>query len=223
MAVPTLPLVHRVRRPRREDGPPLLVLMHGYGSNEDDLFALAPYLDERLLVVCPRAPIVLMPGSYAWFEIGFYQDARGRTQIAVDERQARMSHEVVAEFIAAAVRAYGADPARVIVGGFSQGASMAAMTALVRPDLVAGALVLSGIVPSQIMEDAPPAEQLAGKAFFVGHGMHDQVVQIEHGRATRELLQALPVELTYHEYPGMGHEINAECLRDVTAWLRERL
>jgi phospholipase/carboxylesterase len=199
------------------------VLLHGYGSNEQDLFALAPYLDERLLVVSPRAPLMLMPGSYAWFEIGFYQDERGGTQIAVDERQARLSHGAVADFVAAAVREYDADPARVVVGGFSQGASMAAMTALLRPELVAGAVVLSGIVPSQIMDEAPPAEALAGKTFFVGHGTLDQVVQLEHGRATHELLEGLPVALTYREYPGMGHEINAECLRDVTAWLRERL
>jgi phospholipase/carboxylesterase len=197
--------------------------MHGYGSNEDDLLALAPYLDERLLVVCPRAPLMLMPGSYAWFEISFYQDARGRTQIASDERQARLSHAVVAEFVAAAVRAYAADPARVFVGGFSQGASMAAMTALLHPELVAGAVILSGIVPSQIMEGAPPAEQLTDKTFFVGHGTHDQVVLPEHGRATRDLLQTLPVKLTYREYPGMAHEINAACLRDVTEWVRKRL
>ena len=224
MTHPDLPLVHLARRPRQGDGPPpLLVLLHGYGSNEHDLFALAPYLDERLLVVSARAPLMLMPGSFGWFEIGFYQDDAGLTQIAVDPRQARLSYGVVAEFVAQAAQAYGADPARVIVGGFSQGASMAAMVALLRPELVAGAAVLSGIVPSEIMAAAPPAERLAGKHFLVTHGARDQVVPVAHGRATRELLQGLPVQLTYREYPDMGHEINNDCLRELVGWLRERL
>ncbi|MEN9934267.1 MAG: hypothetical protein RLZZ387_846 [Chloroflexota bacterium] len=224
MTNPNLPLTHLVSRPRASDGPPpLLVLLHGYGSNEHDLFALAPYLDERLLVVTPRAPMMLMPGSYGWFEIAFYQGEDGRTQIAVDPRQARMSLKVAAEFVAEAARAYGADPTRVIVGGFSQGASMAAMAVLTRPELALGAAVLSGIVPSEILDDAAPEEDLAGKAFLVTHGTADAVVDVEHGRATRALLETLPVELTYREYRGMAHEINAESLRDLQGWVKDRL
>lgn len=215
-----LSLAHLARRPRATPGddPPLLVLFHGYGSNEEDLFALAPYLDERLLVISARAPLMLMPGSYAWFEIAFTAEG-----IAVDPYQARLSGKTAAEFVEEAVRAYGADPKRVLVGGFSQGGSMAAIVALTRPDLVAGAVVLSGIVPSELTDAAPQPELLAGKPFFVGHGTADTVVPVAHGRASRELLEGLGAALTYREYPGMAHEINAACLADVQAWLRERL
>ena len=224
MTTADLPLAHLVQRPRVPAGaPPMLVLLHGYGSNEYDLHSLAPYLDERLLVVSARAPLMLMPGSYAWFEIGFYQDEDGQTQIAVDPRQAALSGATVAEFVAAAASAYGADPARVMVGGFSQGASMAAVAALTRPDLASAVAVLSGIVPSDLLDAIPQPEKLAGKPFLVAHGTDDAVVPVAHGRASRELLAGLGVDLTYHEYPGMAHEINLDCLKDLIGWVRARI
>lgn len=224
MSTPDLPLQYVAHPPRRGgERPPLLVLLHGYGSNEDDLIGLAPYLDDRLLVVSARAPLMLMPGSYAWFEIGMVAGDDGRTQIVSDARQARLSLRTAAEFVAAAAQAFDADPARVLVGGFSQGASMAAMVALLHPELVSGAAVLSGIVPSEVLDEAPPAERLAGRRFLVSHGTADQVVVIDHGRATRALLEGMPVDMTYREYPGMGHEINAESLRDLQAWVRGAL
>jgi phospholipase/carboxylesterase len=201
----------------------MLVLLHGYGSNEHDLHSLAPYLDERLLVVSARAPMMLMPGSYAWFEIGFYMDAEGETRIAVDPRQAALSAAVVAEFVEQAAHTYGADPARVLLGGFSQGGSMAAIVALTRPELASAVAVLSGIVPTDLLDAAPQPERLAGKPFLVTHGTEDAVVPVAHGRASRELLSALAVDLTYREYRGMAHEINLECLQDLVNWVRGRI
>ncbi len=68
----TLSLVHLVRQPKNEAGtPPLLLLLHGIGSNEHDLYGLAPFLDERFLIISVRAPNTLGPGSYAWFEADF--------------------------------------------------------------------------------------------------------------------------------------------------------
>ena len=67
-----LSLVHLVREPLvKEEHPPLLLLLHGVGSNEEDLYGLVPYLDKRFLIVSARAPITLEPGSYAWFELTF--------------------------------------------------------------------------------------------------------------------------------------------------------
>jgi phospholipase/carboxylesterase len=218
-STPELPLAHRVRRPRAAGGaPPLLVLLHGYGSNEEDLIGLAPYLDERLLMVSARAPLMLMPGSYAWFEIAFTPQG-----IAVDPYQAALSARAAAEFVERARDSYGADPARVLVGGFSQGASMAALVAMTRPELVAGAALVSGIVPSEVLESVPQPELLAGKPFLVAHGTADAVVPVAHGRASRELLGGLRVDLTYREYPGMAHEINAACLGDLQSWVRGRI
>jgi phospholipase/carboxylesterase len=107
----------------------------------------------------------------------------------------------------------------VIVAGFSQGGTMAALTALTRPDLVAGAAVLSGIVPSSIIDELPDRAALTSKPFLVIHGTRDQVVSVAHGRASRDFLNQLGAALTYREYP-MAHEINLDALLDLTEWLR---
>ncbi len=214
----TLSLVHLVHQPiLEEDAPPLLLLLHGVGSNEHDLFALAPFLDERFLIISARAPNTLEPGSYAWFDVDFTPQGP-----IIDPEQAEASRKALIAFLDEAVTAYGADPKQVYLMGFSQGAIMSASVALTRPELVAGVVLMSGRILPEIQPLMAPSEQLAGLPFLVVHGTADTVLPIHHGRASRQLLSSLPVELTYYEYP-MGHEISQESLADVTAWLSSQL
>jgi phospholipase/carboxylesterase len=218
MEAKSLSLLHLVRQPTRGAGaPPLLILLHGIGSNEEDLMGLEPYLDERFLIVSARAPFSYGSGGYAWFEIQWMPD-----RIAIDRAQAQQSRELLVRFIGEAVAAYGADPARVYLMGFSQGAMMSGWVALTQPELVAGATLMSGRVPEELRDQIASPEQLAGKLFLVVHGTRDEVLPIHNGRASRDLLQRLPVELTYREYP-MGHEVSAQSLTDVVTWLSARL
>ena len=219
MEAKSLPLTHLVRPPAHDaDAPPLLILLHGIGSNEEDLMGLEPYLDERFLILSARAPHPYGPwGGYAWFEIQWLPD-----RIVIDRAQAEQSRDLLVRFIGEAVGAFNADPARVYLMGFSQGALMSRWVALTRPELVAGAVLMSGRVPAELRDQIADPEQLAGKPFLVVHGTRDEVLPVQNGRASRDLLQRLPVELTYREYP-MGHEINAQSLTDVVAWLSARL
>ncbi|HET9221245.1 MAG TPA: PHB depolymerase family esterase, partial [Roseiflexaceae bacterium] len=144
----SLSLTHLVRRSTREAGaPPLLILLHGIGSNEEDLIGLEPYLDERFLIVSARAPFSYGWGGYAWFEIQWMPD-----RIAIDRAQAEQSRDLLVRFIGETVAAYGADPARVYLMGFSQGAMMSGWVALTRPDLVAGTALMSGRVPEELRD-----------------------------------------------------------------------
>jgi phospholipase/carboxylesterase len=214
----SLSLVHLVRRPTPVAGaPPLLILLHGIGSNEEDLIGLEPYLDERFLIVSVRAPHPYGWSGYAWFEIEWLPDG-----IAIDRVQAEQSRDLIVRFIGEAAAAYGADPARVYMMGFSQGAMISGWVALTRPELVAGAVLMSGRVPEELRAQIADPEKLAGKPFLVVHGTMDPVLPVQNGRASRDLLQRLPVELTYREYP-MGHEVSAQSLADVVAWLSARL
>ena len=215
-----LSLTHLVREPGRKESatshqPPLLLLLHGIGSNEDDLFSLAPYLDGRFLIASARAPIVMGPGSFGWFNIEF--TPRG---IVADVQQAERSHALLLKFIDELIETYDADPACFFLMGFSQGAMMSLSVALSEPDKVAGLAALSGRFPSQVQTSAPDA--LQGMPVFVSHGIYDPVLPIDSGREAREKLEALGVALTYREYP-MGHEVSMESLRDVTAWLTSTL
>jgi phospholipase/carboxylesterase len=218
MSESTFPLAHLVREPAHADGPaPLLILLHGYGSNEQDLMGLTSYLDPRFVVVSVRAPYRLMQFGFAWFELDVTP-----TNIGYDPAHVEMSRELIVRFIDEAVRAYNADPARVYLLGFSQGAMMGARVTLTQPELVAGAVLMSGSVVPEMAPDAEATQALAGKPFLVVHGTFDDVLPIAHGRTSREVLSQLPVSLTYKEYP-MGHEVSLDSLQLVAGWLRERL
>lgn len=214
----TLPLVYLVRQPAVEAGtPPLLLLLHGIGSNEQDLYGLAPFLDKRFLIISVRAPNTLGPGSYAWFEVDFAPQGS-----VIKPEQAEASRKTLITFLQEAIKAYNADPKQVYLMGFSQGAIMSASVALTRPELVAGAVLMSGRILPEIQPLIAASDELSSLPFLVVHGTADMVLPITNGHATRELLSSLPVDLTYHEYP-MGHEVNQESLSDVATWLTEQL
>ena len=213
-------LAHLIREPARistSSLPPLLLLLHGIGSNEEDLFSLASYLDERFLIVSARAPVVLGPASYGWFNIEF--TPQGMT---ADVEQAKRSLEQLQLFIDELVESYGADSRCVYLMGFSQGAMMSLAVSLTCPAKVAGAVIMSGRFPAQLAEHEPNLQALKGKPFFVTHGIYDPTLPIEQGRAVKKNLEALSVKLAYREYP-MGHEVSLESLRDVSAWLSRAL
>jgi phospholipase/carboxylesterase len=215
----SLALKHLVREAAGEgqSPPPLLLLLHGVGSNEEDLFALAPYLDKRFLVVSARAPVALDYGGFGWFRIDF--TPRG---MVADVEQAKRSLGMLPGFVDSLVDTYGADARRVYLAGFSQGAMMSLALLLTRPEKVAGAAAMSGRLPSGVLEREPDRESLKGKPVIITHGLYDPVLPVENGRAARDYLSGLPVELTYREYP-MQHEVSVESLRDVAGWLTKTL
>jgi phospholipase/carboxylesterase len=192
-------------------------MLHGVGSNERDLFSLAPHLDGRFLIISARAPNVQGPGSYAWFRVQFTPQGP-----VIDPDQEEASRQKLISFIGEATASYGVDPAQVYLMGFSQGAIMSASLALTRPDLVAGAVLMSGRILPEIFPLVTTAERLTGLPLLVVHGTDDAVLPIHHGRASRELLEKLPVRLEYREYD-IGHAVSSASLQDVTQWLSERL
>jgi phospholipase/carboxylesterase len=214
-----LSLTYLLREPtaRSAGAPPLLLLLHGVGSNEADLFSLAPYLDGRFLVASARAPVVMGYGAYGWFNIEFTPAG-----LVADLAQARESLRQLAVFVDELIDAYSTDPRRVYLLGFSQGAMMSLSLMLSQPSKVAGVVAMSGRLPAEVLADVPDADALAGLPVLVTHGTFDQVLPIANGRATRDALSELPVALTYREYP-MAHEVSQESLRDVAAWLTRAL
>ena len=214
-----LSLTHIVRQPAvpSEGRPPLLVLLHGVGSNEQDLIGLAPSLDGRFLVVSARAPITLERGAYAWFHIQFTPNG-----IVIQPEEAEVSRLLVLKFVDELVETYGADPSRVYLMGFSQGCIMSLAASLTEPKKFAGVVGMSGRLMPEIEPQIAPPEQLQGLPMFIAHGTQDQVLPIAYGRGIRDKLQTLPVDLTYREYP-MPHSVSPESLRDIATWLKTRL
>ena len=213
-----LSLTHLVRQPAvpAQGRPPLLLLVHGLGSNEHDLMGLAPALDPRFLIVSARAPLTLERGSYAWFNIQFTA-----TGIVVSPQEVEASRVLLLKFVDELVEAYQADPKRVFLMGFSQGCMVSLAAVLTQPKKFAGVAGMSGRLPDVDSKMAPAAD-LSGMPLIVVHGTDDQVLPIANGRAIRDKLRTLPVDLTYREYP-MAHTVSPESLNGVAKWLKTRL
>jgi phospholipase/carboxylesterase len=214
-----LSLTHLVREPlaRSSGAPPLLLLLHGIGSNEADLFGLAPYLDGRFFIVSARAPVVMGPGAFGWFNIEYTP----AVLVAV-AAQARASLRLAADFVDELTDAYALDSRRVYLMGFSQGAMMSLGLTLAKPSRAAGVVAMSGRLPAREFQPSSEPGALAGLPVLVTHGLYDPVLPVGNGRDIRDRLTELGAALTYREYP-MAHEVSAECLRDVARWLTDAL
>jgi len=216
-----LPLVHLVRPPLTPPQPgarpPLLALAHGVGSNERDLFELAPQLDPRCVVVSARAPHTRAPGSYAWFTVEFTPQGP-----VIAPEQLDASRKLYADFVRAAAAAYDADPAQIYTLGFSQGAVISLVTALTHPKLFAGVIALAGRIPPEAEPWLAAPEETAGLPVFMAHGTRDTVIRVEQARAARAVLQRQRADLTYTEYP-VDHRLTQQMFEQMTAWLAQRL
>jgi len=218
-STPQLSLAHLIRPPKTPGAgkAPLLIQLHGVGSNERDLFAFADLLDQRFLVVSARAPLVAGPDSFAWFDVRFLPQGN-----VINGEQLRSSLAALAQFIGEAVEAYQADPERVYLLGFSQGGIMGLTAALTNQARVAGVAAMSARIPPEVIPWFAPKEELTGLPLLMTHGTEDMVIPLRYAQEARNVLAELPVDLTYHEYE-MGHQVTPKSLDAVLAWLTARL
>lgn len=216
MTNPKPPALAFLERPAAATTEPwLLALMHGVGSNEQDLFGLAPHVPQPFHVVSLRAPFVLGQGSYAWFQFSVAPDGSRR----IDQAQEAASRAAVAQAVQAAAARLGVPPSRTVLGGFSQGGIMALSLLLTRPGLLQAAMVLHSRLLPEIAPLAAPAAELEGRQLWVSHGLQDPVIPLAEAHGIRAHAQRLPLDLSYAEYPG-GHEIRPEELRQAIQWLQ---
>jgi phospholipase/carboxylesterase len=211
-------LVHVVKEPSRPTPrPPLLVLLHGIGADERDLLPLAAALDPRLLCVSVRGPYEATPLGYAWYAVD-WSTSPPRADLA----QAEESRAALCALVPELSARHGTDPARTFLFGFSQGAAMALAVALIRPDLVRGAVLHSGRVLPGLESRLATPEALARLEVLALHGVDDDVLPVERGREIRDLLAPrLGARHTYREHDA-GHFVTRASLDDAAAWLAAR-
>ena len=196
----------RVRAPAG-DPERALVLFHGRGADENDLYPLLDYLDpeRRMLGLTPRGPLSLPPGGAHWYvvrEIG-YPDSQTFLDSYTQASELLDSLEV--------------PPDRTVIGGFSQGAVMTYALGLgagrPRP---AAMIALSGFVPTvdgfelDLSRPLPP--------IAIGHGTLDPVISVEWSRRARTLLEEAGADVLYRESP-LPHTIDPRFLRELVDWL----
>jgi phospholipase/carboxylesterase len=226
MLLKSLPFEHVGRPPttKSDKRAPMLLMLHGIGSHERDLFPLSSSIDARFHVLSLRGPYALGQGSYGWFETQFSVDGSKMTP-----ESAEATREKLVQFIQQATEHYRTDPERVFLMGFSQGAILALMMTLTRPDILAGAILLSGRLPGELFASSSPVtrqlasrEKIKGFPVFLAHGTHDDVIKVDEGRHVRDRLMNLQANVIYHEYD-TGHAVSRQSMSDLDIWLSARL
>jgi len=216
-----LSLHHLVREPKikNTDGSgksPLLLLLHGYGSNEEDLFSFASELPEEYYVISARAPYDMMYGSYAWYAINFDADEKKFS----DLDQACSSRDLIIQFVDELIANYAIDAEKIALVGFSQGAILSYSIALSYPQKIQHVVAMSGYFNEEIAIENYQSNDFSNLQIFASHGNVDQVVPVEWARKAKPLLDQLGIPNVYKEYP-VGHGVGPQNFYDFRNWLNE--
>ncbi|MFT7901246.1 alpha/beta fold hydrolase [Tenacibaculum ascidiaceicola] len=210
-------LQYIVREPKTSNAnPPLLILLHGYGSNEQDLFSFAEELPDDLLIVSARAPHDMGYGGYAWYAINF-DSVNGKFS---DLTQAAKSVDKIASFIDEIKEKYNTNPDKTFLLGFSQGAILSYALSFKYPNKVKHVVALSGYINEELL----PAEidNSITTDYYISHGTVDQVLPIDWARKAPIILKDFKLDNEYSEYP-VGHGVAPQNFYSFKRWIEERL
>ncbi len=190
---------------------PVIILLHGYGSNEADLFGLKEVLPKKYLVASVRAPNPVGPNGFQWFNLNNLDD----------QPEIGNSRELIVKFIDGLIVKYKADRQNVYLIGFSQGAMMSYDVGLYNPGKIKGIAPLSGRIFSSVRQNIKNASpQMKQLKVFIAHGTADNRINIAEGKAANSYLKSMGLKPEYHEYAGMGHSISNDVLHDLVKWLQ---
>ncbi|MCE3260577.1 MAG: phospholipase/Carboxylesterase [Bacteroidetes bacterium] len=211
-------LVYKVNLPSKQlDKPPVLILLHGYGSNESDLFDISKSVDERFLTFSLRAPYAARGQGHSWYALE-YPDGK-RTH---DYQQAKISRNKILAFISEACRTYKADSTQVFIMGFSQGAIMCYDIALSKPEKIKGALPLSGLLMDDSKKIKTDSLKMKKVKFFIAHGSEDNIINFKEGENAAKAVKEKKAVVSFKSYP-VAHSISGQELNDIKSWLKSSL
>ncbi|MGE1176755.1 alpha/beta hydrolase [Pseudomonas sp. BW7P1] len=193
---------------------PLVIFLHGYGSNEADLIGMKFQLPVQYNYLSVQAPMALGEGRFQWFR----KKGEGAYNGETDDLKA--ASQKLRAFVTAAAQKYHARPDKVYLIGFSQGAMMTYEVGLRQPAAVGGIAALSGRVLPVLRNELESAQQHPPLAIFIGHGTADDRVPYSGATSAKTLLEKLDYTPEFHAYPGVGHSISAAELRDLNGWLQ---
>ena len=192
---------------------PLIVLIHGYGSNENDLFSFNSLFDENLNIVSYRATKELYQNMYAWYDIYFENNAK-----SFDEKKAFQSAKLITEEIKLFCNEYNCDENRVTLIGFSQGAILGYSVLFLNPNLLKNLVALSGYVEEKILDRN---DIKTNTSIYVSHGKNDETIPYDDSKKTLQLLNSKKIKYDFFEF-NQGHGVSQENLYSFLNWLSKK-
>lgn len=206
---PPRPLLHALRSEAPPGRAPVLVVLHGLGANERDLFELGRQVAPGSLVVALRAPLELGADQFSWFPVRFTSEGPRHDVDIAESSRAR-----IVEFVRALKLEAGVDPERVTLLGFSQGAMLSEAVAMTEPALVARVVLISG----RTLPELKPVASTKRPRVLLMHGTRDPLLPYSGAVQTNELLRAAGYEVDFRSFDAR-HEVSAEMVAATRSWL----
>ena len=196
---------------------PVIIMLHGYGSDENDLFSFASELPNKYSIISLKAPYPMQPYGNAWYAIHF-DNVDGKWS---DDAQAIESRDKVANCIDEIIEKYNVDPNNLTLLGFSQGTILSFSVALSYPEKVKNIIGLSGYINEAIFKENYQDNDFKNLNIYSSHGSVDQVIPVDWARKTKPFLSGLNIKCEYSEFP-VGHGVAPQNFYDFKAWLENQ-
>lgn len=189
---------------------PIVFLLHGFGSNEEDLFSFSPYLNNDVTIISLRAPIMLYPNSYAWYNIYYSGSVK-----SYDKEAAKLIKNQFISEMNYFIKKYDCDPNRITLIGFSQGAILG--HAIAQSSNIKNLIALSGYVDDELIN----FDNTNKTSIYISHGNEDEVIPFKESIETNKILNQNNIEYEFNSFE-QGHGVNSENLKSFLEWLKER-
>lgn len=212
-----LPFFHLIKKSCLVDAPsPLLIMAHGYGSNENDLFSFSRDLPDKLTIVSIRGDINIQNIGYAWYDINI--EFNGNK--TYDIEKAIESRDKVADCIEKCTEIYNTDKNNVTLLGFSQGSILVNAVALTYPEKVKNVIAFSGVVDPNIISLS--SKSLKNLSFYISHGTLDEVLPYNLSKESLKFLEKNNLNFVFEDFP-VGHGVSPENFKSMLSWLTKKL
>lgn len=209
------PLIYRIKEPKSNTkDSPMLVLLHGHGSNENDLFGFAEKVPDYWTVVSVRGPYKLGPNSFRWYDVGLVNN-----KIEINIEQEELSRKKLIDLISEISKKYHINKNKIVVAGFSQGANMAQSLGLGEPKIAAGFGVFSGRYVAEFTPFISESEQLQNTKAFLSHGSGDNMLPKAYAEENNNKLKEIGIQVTFSEDIN-GHSISPKQWNSFLEWLK---
>ena len=195
---------------------PLIIMLHGYGSNEDDLFSFAKHIPGNYKIISLRAPYSLPYGGYSWYDIN--SDDLEAMNIKIGLEQAKSSISKIKDFVKNQLtQKFSFDREKICLIGFSQGTALSYALSLNNPALFKNVIALSGMISMQLIDKNH--KDYSNLNYFCSHGIQDQVIPVNYSRESIEWLKSKNITHVYKEYH-MAHSVSQENFFDFLEWMK---
>ena len=206
----TMRVRHAAQEPAR-----FMLLLHGWTGDENSMWVFARKFPADLWIAAPRGPHTAKAGGYSWRALHSVRDSDWGLPTLSDLKPAADSLIRLVDDVSASI---DVDGSQFDVAGFSQGAALANLLALLYPHRIRKTAVLAGFMPGGV-DDLLARCVLAGKPFFVAHGSQDDLVPMERAQESIDMLKKAGARVTFCQ-ADVGHKVSVDCLRGLETFFK---